>query len=770
MVSDTFVTKRDGTLEKVSADKLSRRIQNLSSKFSLKDVKPKTVVNKIVAGLVDGISTREIDNLSAIVATGLAFHYPKYGKIASGIVVSKLHKETSLPYPQRLKKLLEADAITEVFYDTICLHWRRIEAAIEYEKDYEYSYTALKTLCDTELLEIGGEVLERPQERLIRIAFTIFPNNVKKAIAHYRLLSNKCISNATPTAYNAGRKDGNYSSCFLATFSGSSVKDVAPVIADITVTTESLGGIGLSISEWYATGSKLKSGNISGGIPLLCEHLNSTKTFSQQSGSTRRGGFGVYLEPWHADIEAFLNLKKKGKDGESDRRARKIHFGLWMPDLFMKRLERGENWSLFCPSQAPGLCDVWGEEFEALYCKYEREGKAKEVVNANELMKKICCVGIETGGPYMLYKDACNRYSNQSHLGTIRSSNLCTEIIEYSAPGETAVCNLTSISVPAFVKNGDIDYDRLYQTAKHITYSLNDLIDLTNYPTEAARKSNNKNRPIGIGIQGLADAFMMLDLPYDCEQARVISREVQVAIYYGFCEASCELSERDGPCEGHAGSFLSKGIFNFEHYPFAVYDKRWDFGSLRKRVVQYGMRNTLGVANMPTAKSSGILDNNEGFEPFNSNMYVKSAGVCSSVEVNKHLVAKLESLGLWNEDTCQAILAADGSVANIPSIPNDVKAVYRTVWEIPMKHMIEMARDRMPFIDQSQSFNCFMAEPTPSKLASYHLYCWKMGLKTGMYYLRTKSTTNTPKNALVNKQEAVDESAMSCGINGMCGS
>lgn len=618
-----------------------------------------------------------------------------------------------------------------------------LDSTIIYDRDYNFDYFGFKTLERSYLLKMEGHVVERPQHMLMRVAVGIHGRDMEGAIETYHLMSEKWFIHATPTLFNAGTPKPQLSSCFLLTMQDDSIPGIFGTLKQCAEISQSAGGIGLSIHNIRATGSYIKGTNgTSNGIVPMLRVFNDTARYVDQGGGKRKGAFAIYIEPWHADVFEFLDLKKN--HGKEENRARDLFFALWIPDLFMKRVKEGGDWSLFCPNEAPGLCDCWGPEFEALYHKYEAEGRARKVVKAQELWFKVMESQIETGTPYMLYKDACNSKSNQQNLGTIRSSNLCTEIVEYTAPDEVAVCNLASIALNQFVINGKFDHDKLYQITKVITRNLNKVIDVNYYPVPEAKKSNMRHRPIGIGVQGLADAFILMRYAFDSDEARELNREIFETIYFGALEASAELAERDGTYETFAGSPSSKGILQFDMWGVEP-SMRWDWYTLKAKILKSGLRNSLLVAPMPTASTSQILGNNECFEPYTSNIYSRRVLSGEFVVVNKHLLKDLISLGIWNDSMKNRLLHANGSIQGFEDVPMHIRELYKTAWEIKQKSVIEMSADRGAFICQSQSMNIFMQDANFAKLTSMHFYSWEKGLKTGMYYLRTKAAADAIK-------------------------
>lgn len=740
-----FVIKRNGKKEPVKFDKVTARIQKLcyglSPMINLIDVAKKTI-----EGIYDGVPTTELDNLAAETAASLTVAHPDYAILASRIAVSNLHKNTVKSFSATMRKLhqyvdkatgklspLIADDVMQIIEE----HADILDSSIIYDRDYAFDYFGFKTLEKSYLLKIDGKIAERPQHMYMRVAVGIHKHNIDEVIKTYHLMSERWYTHATPTLFNAGTPKPQMSSCFLLTMKEDSIEGIYETLKQTAKISQSAGGIGLAIHNIRATGSYISgtNGTSNGIIPML-RVFNDTARYVDQGGGKRKGAFAIYLEPWHADVFEFLDLRKN--HGKEELRARDLFLALWVSDLFMKRVEANEDWSLFCPNEAPGLSECWGEAFEELYTKYEHEGKARKIVKAQDLWFKILESQIETGTPYMLYKDAANRKSNQQNLGTIKSSNLCTEIIEYTSPDEVAVCNLASLALPRFVIDGKFDFDKLYEVTYYVTKNLNAVIDNNYYPVEEARVSNMKHRPIGLGVQGLADVFILLRLPFESEMAKMLNKNIFETIYFAAMTASKDLAKEHGPYETFAGSPVSKGIFQFDMWGVTPTD-RWDWATLKEEVKQYGVRNSLLVAPMPTASTSQIFGNNECFEPYTSNIYSRRVLSGEFIIVNKHLLKDLVQLGLWDNAMKNKIIAANGSIQNIEEIPSDIKELYKTVWEIKQRNIIDMAADRGAYICQSQSLNLFVDNPTTSKLTSMHFYGWKKGLKTGMYYLRTQA-------------------------------
>jgi len=752
-----LVLKRDGHRESVKFDKITARIEKLCYGLDPNFVNPVEVAMKVINGLYDGVSTQELDNLAAEIAATMTTKHPDFAKLAARIAVSNLHKVTSKSFSNTMKRLYtyvdpktgqNAPLISKETWKVIHENAAELDDAIIYDRDFSYDYFGFKTLERSYLMKVEGKVVERPQHLLMRVAVGIHGEDIPAAIETYNLLSEKWFTHATPTLFNAGTPKPQLSSCFLLTMKDDSIDGIYDTLKQTAKISQSAGGIGLSIHNVRAKGSYIKgTGGTSNGIVPMLRNFDMTARYVDQGGGKRKGSFAIYLEPWHADVFDFLELKKN--HGKEEMRARDLFYAMWIPDLFMKRIENNEMWSLFCPNEAPGLAECWGEDFERLYEKYEKEGKFRKQVKAQDLWFEILEAQIETGTPYMLYKDAANRKSNQKHLGTIKSSNLCTEIIEYTSADEVAVCNLASIALPKFVtEDGTFDHQKLYEITKVITRNLNKVIDINYYPVIEARNSNMRHRPIGIGVQGLADAFIMLRMPFDSEEARGLNTDIHETIYYASMEASMELAKVHGPYETFKGSPVSKGIFQFDMWGVTPKSGRWDWDSLKKEVKQHGVYNSLLLAPMPTASTSQILGNNECFEPYTSNVYTRRTLSGEFIIANKHLMKDLISLGLWSENMRQKLIATNGSVQPIAEIPQNIKDIYKTVWEISQKAIIDMSADRGAFICQSQSLNIHLTDPNFGKLTSMHFYAWKKGLKTGMYYLRSTAAADAIKFTL----------------------
>jgi len=748
------VLKRDGRREPVMFDKITARVKKLC--YGLNElVDPVKVAMRVIEGLYDGVTTSDLDNLAAETAASMTVSHPDYAKLAARISVSNLHKDTKKTFSEVMTDLYEyvnprtgkkAPLLSDEVYKVIQDNKDRLDSTIIYNRDYGYDYFGFKTLERSYLLKLNGKIAERPQHMLMRVSVGIHLDDLDAAIETYELMSKKYFTHATPTLFNSGTPKPQMSSCFLLTMQDDSIDGIYDTLKQTAKISQSAGGIGLSIHNVRATGSYISGTNgTSNGIVPMLQVYNDTARYVDQGGGKRKGSFAIYIEPWHADIFDFLDLKKN--HGKEEMRARDLFYAMWIPDLFMKRVEEDGNWTLMCPNECPNLFNVHSEEFDELYLKYESENKGRKTIKARVLWEKILESQIETGTPYMLYKDAANRKSNQKNLGTIRSSNLCTEIMEYTSPDEVAVCNLASIALPMFVKNGGFDHKELFRITKRVTKNLNKVIDRNYYPVKEAENSNFRHRPVGLGIQGLADAFIMLRMPFTSDEAKKLNQEIFETLYFAAVTASMELAKEEGPYSSYEGSPISKGEFQYNLW--GIKDEelsgRWDWAGLRQKVLENGVRNSLLVAPMPTASTSQILGNNEAFEPYTSNIYTRRVLSGEFIVVNKHLLEDLVNLGLWNNDLKNAIMRANGSIQNIDGIPQDLKELYKTVYELSMKDIIDMSRHRGYFIDQSQSLNLFMENANYAKLTSMHFYAWKNGLKTGMYYLRTKAAVDAIK-------------------------
>lgn len=742
-----YVIKRNGKQESVKFDKITARIEKLSYSLN-RAVNVIDVAKKVIEGIYDGVTTTELDNLAAETAASLTIKHPDYALLASRIAISNLHKNTIKSFSETMRLLynytdetngrrmpLLADDVAEIIEANAEL----LDSSIIYDRDFGFDYFGFKTLEKSYLLRINGKIMERPQHMYMRVAIGIHKHDIKSAIETYNLMSERWFTHATPTLFNAGTPKPQMSSCFLLTMKDDSIDGIYDTLKQTAKISQSAGGIGLAIHNVRATGSYIggTNGTSNGLIPML-RVFNDTARYVDQGGGKRKGAFAIYLEPWHADIFEFLDIRKN--HGKEELRARDLFNALWIPDLFMKRVEENGTWSLFCPNEAPGLSECHSAEFDALYAKYEADGRARKTIKAQDLWFAILEAQIETGTPYLLYKDAANAKSNQQNLGTIKSSNLCTEIIEYTSPDEVAVCNLASIALPRFVQDGKFNFDKLYEVTYHITCNLNKIIDNNYYPVEEARNSNLRHRPIGLGVQGLADVFILMRLPFESDMAKLLNKNIFETIYYASMTASKDIAKVEGHYETFHGSPLSQGKFQFDLWNVKPSD-RYDWDALRSEIVEHGVRNSLLVAPMPTASTSQILGNNECFEPYTSNIYTRRVLSGEFIIVNKHLLKDLAELGLWNNTMKNAIIKANGSIQHIDEIPANIKELYKTVWEIKQRNLIDMAADRGAYICQSQSLNLFVDSPTMSKLTSMHFYGWKKGLKTGMYYLRTQAAT-----------------------------
>ena len=721
---------------------------------------------RVIEGVYDGVTTIELDNLAAEVAATNAVTHPDYAQLASRIAVSNLHKTTKKSFTETMRDLHDyidpitgenASLIAEDVWEIIQKNAELLDSSILYDRDFSYDFFGFKTLERSYLLRIDGEIAERPQQMLMRVAVGMHKDDMDSVIETYNMMSEGWFTHATPTLFNAGTPKPQMSSCFLLTMKEDSITGIYDTLKQCAKISQNAGGIGLAIHDIRATGSYIKGTNgTSNGIVPMLRVFNDTARYVDQGGGKRKGSFAMYIEPWHADIFDFLDLRKN--HGKEEQRARDLFYALWTPDLFMKRVEENGDWTLMCPNECPGLADSWGAEFDALYTKYEAEGKGRKTMKAQDLWFKILESQVETGTPYMLYKDAANGKSNQQNLGTIRSSNLCTEIIEYTSPDEVAVCNLASIAIPKFVKEDrTFDFDKLFEVTYRVTCNLNRVIDRNYYPIPEARNSNMRHRPIGLGVQGLADAFILMRFPFDSEEARQLNKDVFETIYYAACTASKDLAKEEGAYETFPGSPASEGKLQFDMWDVTPSD-RWEWDILKEEIKEHGMRNSLLMAPMPTASTAQILGNNECFEPYTSNIYTRRTLSGEFIVVNKHLLRDLTKLGLWDDDMKNRLIAANGSIQNIDEIPENLKVLYRTAWEIPQRAILDMAAERGAYICQSQSLNIFMENVTNSKLTSMHFYAWKKGLKTGMYYLRTKAATDAIKFTVDKKYKTQPQS------------
>ncbi|WP_420317745.1 ribonucleoside-diphosphate reductase subunit alpha [Ekhidna sp.] len=798
-----LVVKRDGRRESVKFDKITARIEKLCYGLNADFVKPVEIAKKVIDGLYDGVSTIELDNLAAETAATMTTRHPDFAKLAARISISNLHKVTETSFSNTMKRMYEyinpkteenAALLSKEIYGIIRKNAKRLDDAIDYNRDYNYDYFGYKTLERSYLMKLDGKIVERPQHMLMRVSVGIHGEDIDSAIQTYNLMSEKWFTHATPTLFNAGTPKPQLSSCFLLSMQDDSIDGIYDTLKQCAKISQSAGGIGLSIHNVRSTGAYIKGTNgTSNGIVPMLRNFDMTARYVDQGGGKRKGSFAIYLEPWHADIFDFLDLRKN--HGKEEMRARDLFYALWIPDLFMERVESNGDWTIMSPDECPGLYEAYGDEFKALYEKYEREGKGRKTIKAQDLWFEILEAQIETGTPYMLYKDAANKKSNQKNLGTIRSSNLCTEIMEYTSKDEVAVCNLASIALSRFVIDGKFDHDKLYEITKVVTRNLNKVIDVNYYPVPEARNSNMKHRPIGIGVQGLADTFLLLKLAFESEKAKKLNREIFETIYFAAMETSMEMAVEEGPYETFKGSPVSKGVFQFDMWGVTPDSGRWDWTELKQKVKKNGVRNSLLLAPMPTASTSQILGNNECFEPYTSNLYLRRVLSGEFIVANKHLMKELINLGLWDERMMNRIKAENGSIQNIPEIPEDIKERYKTVWEISQKAIIDMSAERGAYICQSQSLNIHLQDANFGKMTSMHFYAWKKGLKTGMYYLRTKAATDAikftvskekqeqPKEAIAatqaegaQTQAQIDQqAAMQCSLDNpddceMCGS
>jgi ribonucleoside-diphosphate reductase alpha chain len=766
-----YVIKRSGQKEPVMYDKVTERVRRLCYGLNPDFVVPQRVTKYVIGGIFDGVTTSQLDELAAQTSASMTPIHPDYAVLAARIAISNLHKNTKKKFSDVISDLYnyvqketghDAGLIAEDVYQAVMDNKDALDAAIVGARDYFYDYFGFRTLEKSYLLKIDNKIVERPQHMIMRVAVGIHKTDIAAAIETYNMMSEKWFTHATPTLFNAGTPKPQLSSCFLLTTKNDSIDGIFDTLKQCAQISKSAGGIGLSIHNIRANGSYIKGTNgTSNGIVPMLRVFNDTARYVDQGGGKRKGAFAIYLEPWHADIAEFLDLKKN--NGKEEMRARDLFYGMWIPDLFMKRLKEGQPWSLFCPNECPGLADTHSEEFEALYEKYESEGKAKKVVQASDIWMKILASQVETGTPYILYKDHANRKSNQQNLGTIKSSNLCTEIIEYTSEDEVAVCNLASIALNKFVKDDKtFDFAKLEEVTMRVTRNLNKIIDVNFYPIIEAQNSNMRHRPIGIGVQGLADAFIMMRYPFDSEPAMKLNKDIFETIYYAAMKTSIELAKEEGPYSSFQGSPLSKGIFQFDMWNVDPGNSRHDWESLRAEVMKHGARNSLLLAPMPTASTSQILGNNECFEPYTSNIYIRRVNSGDFIIVNKHLLNDLVDLGIWSEKLKNKIIAEDGSVQNIDEIPKHIKELYKTVWEIKQRVIIDMAADRGAFICQSQSMNIHLQNPDNRMLTGMHLYAWEKGLKTGTYYLRSKASTGAKqitidKADLANNDEIIKE-------------
>ncbi|EPF7975767.1 ribonucleoside-diphosphate reductase subunit alpha [Vibrio harveyi] len=749
------VIKRDGRKEKASLDKVTRRAEALADGLK---VEPIAVAQRVVSGLYDGIKVTEIDVFLAETAASLAAEHPDYAKLAARVMVSSLQKETS-GYATATRELSEIGILSDTYVDFVAKNQFALEDMIDYKRDYQFDYFGYKTLERSYLLKVKGVVVERPQDMFMRVAVAVAGDDLEEIRELYDLLSLGYYTHATPTLFNAGCKMQQLSSCFLLAMQEDSINGIYDTLKDCALISKSAGGIGLHIHNIRATGAPIIGTNgVSNGIVPMLKVFNETARYVDQGGGKRKGSFAVYLEPWHADIESFLDLRKN--HGKEEFRARDLFLALWVPDLFMERVENDAEWTLFSPHNTKGLSDLYGAEFTQKYQEYERMGLGVKTIKARQLMTQIIESQAETGTPYMLYKDACNEKSNQKNLGTIKSSNLCAEIMEVSTPDETAACNLASMALPKFVTDTEFDFDKLHQVTKVAIKNLDRVIDVNYHPTDKIEKSNHAHRPVGLGIQGLADVFFKMHLPFDSEEALQLNRDIAETMYHASLEASCEIAAQKGTYSSYDGSPISHGQFQFDLWDEQP-SSRWDWSQLKRQIAEHGVRNSLLIAQMPTASTAQILGNNEAFEAQTSNIYKRQTLSGEFIIINKHLVSDLEQRGLWTSKIRDAIILNNGSVQGIDAIPDDLQSVYRTVWEISQKVIIDMSAERAPFVCQSQSLNLWLASPTFAQINAMHFYAWKRGLKTGMYYLRSKPSTNAVKVTV--GQQSEDEDCLNCG-------
>lgn len=768
MTTKMYVIKRSGIQEQVSFDKITERLKKLCDESPQLNIDPVIISQKVVSGVYPGVTTSELDTLAAETAAYSATEHPDFSRLAARIEVSNLHKSTLDSFYETAEQLynyinprtnLHGPLLCKDTIEIIRKYKKDFEEAIDYSRDYTYSYFGFKTLEKSYLLKINGQIAERPQHMLMRVAIGIHRDDIKAVIETYDLMSKRFFTHATPTLFNAGTTRPQMSSCFLLTVKDDSIDGIFDTLKDCAKISKHAGGIGVSVHNIRAKDSYIAGTNgISNGLVPMLQVYNDAARYVDQGGGKRKGSFAIYLEPWHADIFDFLELKKN--HGKEEQRARDLFYALWIPDLFMERVKSNKDWTLMCPHECPGLPDVHSKEFNELYLKYEKEGKGRKTVKAQDLWYKILEAQIETGTPYMCYKDACNSKSNQQNLGTIKSSNLCSEIVQYTSPSEIAVCNLASIALPRFIEeDGTYNFERLSEIAGVCVRNLNKVIDLNYYPVEEARTSNMKHRPIGIGVQGLADVFIRLRMPWESMYAKQLNKEIFEAIYYGAMKASIELAKSMGHYETFAGSPLSQGMFQFDLWGVEPTD-RFDWESLREEVIVHGARNSLLISPMPTASTSQILGNNECIEPYTSNLYARRVLAGEFPVVNPFLYDELVNHNLWNAKTLNQIMADGGSVQNLNGLPKESKDIFKTVWEIKQKCLIDMAADRGAFVCQSQSLNMFVANPSKAILTSMHFYGWKKGLKTGMYYLRSRPKVDAIQFT-VNQSEL--EECVACG-------
>ncbi len=748
-----YVHTRSGEKEPIKFDKITERINQIAFDLDENHVDTTLITQKVIEGIYDGITTRELDQLAAETAAYLSTRHPDYSQLAGRIAVSNLHKETRGCFSENIKAMYNfvndktgehSPLVSKELFDLVMANPERLDKAVKDKRDFNYDYFGFKTLERSYLLKMDGIIVERPGQMLMRVSLGIHMDDLDAAIKTYDLMSEKYFTHASPTLFNSGTSKPQLSSCFLLTMKDDSIEGIYDTLRQTALISQSAGGIGLSIHNIRATGSLIKGTNgTSNGIVPMLKVFNDTARYVDQGGGKRKGAFAIYLEPWHADVFDFLDLKKN--TGKEEARARDLFYAMWTPDLFMKRVEEDGMWSLFCPHECPGMSDCYGAEFEKLYTSYEEAGKAKKTIRAQDLWFAILESQVESGSPYMLYKDSANEKSNQKNLGTIKSSNLCTEIMEYTAPDEVAVCNLASLALNRYVENGKYDHKKLFDVVYQATVNLNKIIDINYYPIPEAEKSNKRHRPIGLGVQGLADTFFKMRLPYESKEALELNNDIFETIYFAALTASKDQAIEFGAYETYQGSPASQGILQFDMWGVEPTGKHWDWTKLKSEIAEHGIRNSLLVAPMPTASTSQILGNNECFEPITSNIYVRRVLSGEFAVVNKHLVKDLIEIGVWDEEMRNEIIANNGSVQGIQRIPEDYQELYKTVWEIKQKAVIDLAKGRAPYICQGQSLNVHMEDPNFGKLSSMHFYAWKAGLKTGMYYLRTRAAVNAVK-------------------------
>ena len=775
-VGPMFVIKRTGEHEPVMFDKITHRIRKLCYGLNPEYIDPVKVTQRVVEGVFAGVTTTQLDSLAAETCAYMSQSHPDFSILAARIAVSNLQKNTTENFSEAVEILYgvkdkagrDAPLVSEKFVKVVRENAERIDKEIQYDRDFNFDYFGFKTLEKSYLLRdpLSKAIIERPQQMFMRVSIGIHGADIEAALETYHLMSQKFFIHATPTLFNAGTNRPQMSSCFLLSMKADSIEGIYETLKSCAMISKTAGGIGVSITNIRASESYIRGTNgFSNGIVPMLRVFNDTARYVDQGGGKRKGSIAVYLEPWHADVFEFLDLKKN--HGKEEQRARDLFYALWIPDLFMKRVMANGDWTLFCPNECPGLIDAYGEEFERMYEEMESQGNGRKTVKAQQLWFKILESQQETGVPYMLYKDACNKKSNQKNLGTIHCSNLCTEILEFTSPDEIAVCNLASVTLPMYVKSDSegkkfYDHESLVKVVKVATRNLNKVIDENYYPVPEARKSNMRHRPIGIGVQGFADALLMMRYPFETQEAAQLNKDIFESIYYAACEASCELAEKLGHYETFPGSPASEGLLQFDLWDYKPESGRYDWASLKERIKKSGLRNSLLVAPMPTASTAQILGNCESFEPYTQNIYTRRVLSGEFVSVNRHLISDLMERNLWNADLKNKLIAHKGSVQKIEGIPNDIKELYKTVWEIKQRTLLDMAAGRGPFIDQSQSLNVYMTDCTNAKLSSMHFYGWKLGLKTGQYYLRTKAAADAIQftvDPIVNKAKVEEEQA-----------